>query len=76
MNLKRIIREELNKTLLNEDTPCADSVEMDCGTWDCTAALHSTNPCKYHSCCNGISKRPKGQTMAESRGYRSHRTRR
>jgi|TARA_R110000824_G_scaffold396431_1_gene597883 hypothetical protein len=67
MNLKRKIREELNKTLLNEDTSCADSVEMDCGTWDCTASLHSTDPCKYFSCCNGLgmTTKGKGQTMAE-----------
>jgi len=69
MNLKRKIREELNKTL-REATECAPSVEMDCGTWDCDAVLHSTDPCKYHSCCNGMigpddDKEPRGQTMAE-----------
>tara|TARA_R110002051_G_scaffold314393_1_gene391482 strand:+ start:125 stop:439 length:315 start_codon:yes stop_codon:yes gene_type:complete len=104
MNLKRKIREELNKTLLMESDLCPATVEMFCMvggmagqqgsvSHTCTAWLcggpspqspNSTEPCSYCSCCqqggmprtDDVKSEPRGETMGESRGYRSHRTRR
>jgi len=88
MNIKRKIREELNKTLLREDTVCPEGVWMGCGEF--TKGCHATymgiyeGECMYKNCCPGNGwgmgvrggegpAQPRGATMGESR---SHRTRR
>ena len=56
-NLRRKIREELNKTLLNEDTVCPRSVWMSCGEFirGCNAPFSGIyqNQCVYRNCCPG-----------------------
>ena len=68
MNLKRKIREELNKTLLREDSKCAASVKIWCWALgsrmvgsSCVAALMSgdgsaNDPCMYENCCAGVNQ--------------------
>ena len=98
MSIKRKVREELNKQLLNEEV---DWVDVNCCPPEyyciCRATIVNNtidnccvNECNPEPCTTGWKdpeddgglvrgrgkSEPMGQTMGESRGYKSHRTRR
>jgi hypothetical protein len=83
MNLRRKIKEEINKTLLNEDTVCPASIWMKCGEFmpGCNAPFTGIHKgkCAYANCCPGNgwgghdNVRPEendDNMIGESRGYR------